>query len=95
MARSAALKKTVDEMVSASNAPAPYLAVVKIPKCPTCGASNPEGRENCPACGDAAPPTTDHQVVRAKMSIAVLWATVLLWIGAQLKRLGTWLKGDE
>jgi hypothetical protein len=76
----------------------PSLAAVKIPRCPICGAANPKAETHCPVCREPAPPVGETQIecsIATNLDGFVPWhARVLLWIGAQLKRLALRLKGD-
>jgi hypothetical protein len=72
----------------------PSLSLVKIPRCPACGAANPRGFEYCPACHVKAPAQTDHQDVEAAFGAGAFptHARFLLWIGDALRRLAIWLQ---
>jgi ribosomal protein L40E len=72
----------------------PSLELVRIPACPSCGAANPRGADACESCGAMAPPKTDYRKVRPVLTAGAFpWhARALLWIAAQLMRLGKWLQ---
>jgi hypothetical protein len=76
----------------------PSLTAVKIPRCASCGAANPQAAPRCSRCGVAAAPTAG---IRQETSITVNaehlipWrAKALLAIGALLKRLALRIKGE-
>ncbi len=92
------LTKEIHKRVQATGRFEPSLRLHKIPRCPSCLSANPQGLSHCPKCGEPAPPITER---RYETSIAVNLDPFMPWharalfaVGAWLRRLALWLRGE-
>lgn len=90
----ASVQKDVFKRLDARVHLEPSLALHRIPRCPSCGAGNPQGLEVCESCGADAPAKTDYQhVTPVLMDAAFPWhSRALLWVGVALMRFAKWLQ---